>query len=278
MSTPTIIWIATYPKSGTTWVRSLLSALRDPDKKLDINSLTIPSAANRNLIDSCLGIKTSDLSREEMRAFLPAAFRFWSQNIQGIGFLKTHDAYRGTKPEENSIFPADVSIGVIHIVRDPRDVAISSRHYFGVSQDEAIEYLNDPGRWILTTRPYLQLPTFISDWSTHATSWLDSPLRRLTLRYEDLLADTAGELRKIVNFCGWDIPEEQIAYAVEACAFSRLQEQERNGGYSCHSIARAAPFFRSGRSGQWRNILTQGQIEHIVNAHRGVMRRLGYQP
>lgn len=278
MSLSKIIWLATYPKSGTTWVRSMLTAVRrlDSSSSLNINALKIPSAANRSLVDECLGIKTTDLTRSEMRAMLPLAYRFWLGKQNESCILKTHDAYCGAPSETESIFPQDVSDGVIHIVRDPRDVAISARHYFGVSQDEAIQQLNDPERWILNTRQYLQLPTFLSDWSTHTASWLDSPLRRLTLRYEDLLQAPSVCLEQMVEFCGWEISPEQLAAAVQACEFSQLKKQEQTQGYNAHFMERQSPFFRAGRAGQWQDQLDVAQIERIVDTHGKVMQRMGY--
>lgn len=270
------IWLATYPKSGTTWVRSLLSAVEDSSAQVDINALSITSAANRAFIDSQLGIRTSSLGRDEMRRLLPAAYRYWAEQIEGVGLLKTHDANLATVPGGEALFPSDITSGVIHVVRDPRDVAVSARHYFGVSQDEAIDMLNDPDRWILNSRNFLQLPTFLSDWSTHTASWLDAPLRRLTLRYEDLLADTPACLKSVIEFCGWEVSNARILGAVESCCFDRLREQEQSGGYSAHSIDRATPFFRSGRSGQWRTQLSELQVQRIVGEHRSVMERLGY--
>lgn len=275
MSMRTIFWIAGYPKSGTTWLRSLLTAFHTDDAKVDINALGILNAANRWLVDHSLGIETSDLGRDEQRALLPAVFKAWAAEPGEAHFVKTHDVHldvAGSQP----MFPPEITRGVIHIVRDPRDVAVSSRHYWGISQDEAIDALNNPNRWILYTRPYLQIPIFLSDWSSHAASWLDAPLPQFTLRYEDLLADTAVCFAQLLQFCGVEPDQKQIEQVVNACSFSNLQSQERQNGYQGLPQEATAPFFRAGQAGGWKSALTPAQEARIVKAHGAMMARLGY--
>lgn len=275
MNNDRIIWVVGYPKSGTTWLRSLLTAYRHEDASVDIGRLDIFNAANRRLIDQALGIATSDLTHDELRAFLPTAFKVLAKFPGGPHFVKTHDSNVQVR-DDLPLFPHEITQGIIHIVRDPRDVAVSARHYWGITQDEAIEALNNPDRWILHSDAYLQLPIFLSDWSTHTESWLNAAVPVFTLRYEDLLSDTVANFSRLLDFCDLKLDHKQVIKAVDACDFSNLQKQEQRSGYHGLPHQASAPFFRQGKAGGWKEVLTSSQNERIIENHEVIMRSLGY--
>lgn len=176
------------------------------------------------------------------------AYGQWSQNAKQTVFLKTHDCWRLTAKGE-PVFPAVATFGVIQIVRDPRDVAVSASHHWGVSLDTAVDRLNAPDFWIAKMAGHQQIPQFLSDWSNHAQSWGWSGLPRLLLRYEDMRSDPVGCFRQVVGFVGWDVDEDKLAQAVNACSFERLQAQEQAGGFRERLAASTAGFFRQGQAG-----------------------------
>lgn len=272
-----IVWLASYPKSGNTWLRSLITACQQaPEQELDINALSSGGAAARATLDELLGLDTDDLTRDELRQLLPLAYRRWSAQQNGLLFLKTHDAH-ATSPVGETIFPLDATRAVVHLVRDPRDVAVSAMHHWGLSLDSTIARLNNAGQWLAeeaSSGPLVSQQ--LSDWTGHTRGWLDCPLLVLTVRYEDLLADTPRVFRQILDHIGLAVDEARVAQAVEQCRFDRLQAQERDRGFAERRRNATAPFFRAGRAGGWRQVLTDAQCASLVAAHGELMRELGY--
>ena len=273
---PAIIWLASYPKSGNTWLRLFLKAYRDAATLQSIEEMETPIAASRTLLDEALGLESADLLTKELRDLLPLAYRAWAALPHEHSFLKTHDAYSCTRAGE-PIFPIEASRCVLHLLRDPRDVAISLAHHNGCTLDEAITQMNDPEYWAANNKVKGQIPQFFSDWSTHTRSWLASPLPRLTLRYEDMLAEPVVSFARIVEFCGLEPDPQRLNQALEATRFERLQKREAEAGFSERPAKASAPFFRSGRSGGWKEKLTPAQSVSIVKAHGTMMRQFGYE-
>lgn len=137
---------------------------------------------------------------------------------------------------------------MVYIARDPRDVAISYAHFLGRSVDYTIDFMADQ---MGTLRPReafvsLQLPQQTSAWSAHVTSWLDDSAMPVHLvRYEDMLLDSVGELKKIADFPG--MPTDLIQQAAEATEFTKIQRQEEAKGFVERPGA-TKQFFRQGRA------------------------------
>ena len=275
MSSGRIVWLASYPKSGNTWVRSFLTAYRTGLGKVDINALDAELAAWRPAIDEWLGFETDFLLPTELRTVLPMAYSQWSQHARQTVFLKIHDCWSLTAQGE-PVFPAEATQGVVQMVRDPRDVAVSASHHWGVSLDTAVDRLNAPDYWIAKKSDNQQIPQFLSDWSNHVQSWGRSGLPRLLLRYEDMRSDPLACFRQVLGFVGWDVDEAKLTQAVNACSFERLQAQEQAQGFRERLAAATAGFFRQGQVGGWRGVLSAEQAQRIVDSHAPVMRELGY--
>ncbi len=273
-----LIWLASYPKSGNTWLRSFLAAYLHPGQPFDINVLDAPIAASRLLLDDCLGVELSDLPWAQVQALLPSAYHSWAAEAPPFRRLvKTHDAFYRTAAGV-PIFPPEVTQGVIHIVRDPRDVVISLAHHNGTDLDAAITRLNDPEGWLLKANRKIgaQIPQYTRDWSGHARSWLDVPFPRLLLRYEAMRAEPDQQFAAVIAFCGLTLDASHLRHALEVTAFARLQAQEVAQGFRERPAGASAPFFRSGQAGGWRTVLSPAQAARIVAAHAEVMQRLGY--
>ena len=137
-----IVWLASYPKSGNTWIRIFLSTLLySPDKpKVDINKTYIkqfPVRSDFNNLTNTL----MDLD-EFAKNCIPAQEKINQDNK--IKFLKTHNAY-WQNYEKNFFFTNEKnSLGAIHIVRDPRNVITSVMDYFNKDNyDETLKFLID---------------------------------------------------------------------------------------------------------------------------------------
>lgn len=271
--------IASYPKSGNTWMRAFLASLRVGGATPDLNRLgALGSVAQRADADRLLDEATFDLPVREAARIRPYLARRAAADSPEPLVVKVHDANLVAPGASEPAFPPDAVDRVLYIVRDPRDVAVSGAHHYGVEPARMVEWMADPGRMIGLAHDSAspQLPQFLSSWSRHVESWMDTPgLRTRLVRYEDLLAEPS-RLAEVARFFGHDDPAATIARAVEAVSHARLAAQEREAGFRERLPRSVSPFFRTGRAGGWRDTLDAGLVQAIVQAHGPTMRRLGY--
>ena len=275
-----IAWLASYPRSGSTWLRSLLthfaSAAEEP---LSINALEgeflVRRAQGRSLFEEMTGLASSDCTDDEVEMWRPAVYRAFASQAPGrLVFLRTHEALRYT-PSGESYLPDDMTVGAVYLIRNPLDVAVSLAFYMQTGFAESIAFLNHENR-LKDTFGGLSLRDLpLLDWSGNAASWTGAPFPVLTVRYEDLLADTAGQLGRIARFVHHERASDRgrLARAVTHSAFSRLRENEEREGYKGALHGR---FFRSGATGDWQRHLTAAQVHEVVSAHGRTMAAFGY--
>jgi hypothetical protein len=272
-----MIWLASYPKSGNTWLRVFLSHLTvkdwNPD---DLNSLPITIAANRALFDRAAGIEASGLTHAQIELLRPRVYEQMAATPEQCPFLKTHDAWTMNAAGEPVLSTAGKA--AVYLVRNPFDVAVSFAHHQGKDAESVIESMEDPANTLCGSQVFLpsMLPTRLLTWEGHVRSWLDVtviPVR--VIRYEDMKARPLETFTEIVRFCGLEFGQEDIGAALHACAFERLQELERKNGFR-ERLPGASSFFRKGVVGSWREALTDSQVQRLIAAHGKVMRRLGY--
>jgi len=274
-----IVWLASYPKSGNTWLRVFLTNyIRDGAEPADINELDGgPIASARLAFDEAVGVEASDLTPDEIDCYRPAVYKQMALQSDSPLFLKVHDAYTCNESGE-PLFPKAATCRVIYIIRNPLDVAVSFAHHSGVSMDEIVsrlcwvDYCFD-GR---TDRLHDQLRQKLLSGSGHVRSWVDEPgLRILVTRYEDMVIDPISAFNEIVRFAGFDYDPDRLAKAIEFSRFDRLQAKERETSFRERS-PHAKAFFRKGKVGDWRDMLTGEQAATLIEAHREVMLRFGY--
>jgi hypothetical protein len=275
-----IVWLASYPKSGNTWLRALLiNYLRDAAEPADINDLRdrrMAHAASRAMFDDVVGVEASALSRDTVWRLRPQAYRQLAREADGGLVLKVHDAWQSDDAVE--LFPSDVTRGVVYVARNPLDVAVSWANHLGVPADEAAARMcaEDPVR-IDSEVVTDHLPQLIGNWSDHVRSWVDaSTLPTLLVRYEDLHAGTAEILMEFVAFCGLEADPARIRKAVAYSSFEELRRQERERGFRERPPEARGAFFRRGEIGGSRAELSDLASSRLVHAHRETMARLGY--
>lgn len=273
-------WLASYPKSGNTWMRMLLANyFAETDAPHDINTrgVTNSIASSRWLFDSNLGVQSSDLRAEENDCIRPFLYHRLVAHDPAPFWMKVHDAQRRL-PDGRWLFPPEASAAVIYLIRDPRDVAVSYAFHNGHGDMErAVAQLADPAHTI--GRPWHdQLPQYLGSWSVHVASWVDQgEIPVCVVRYEDMLADTPRELARVIAAVRPDVPlsPERLARAVDHARFDRLAAAETESGFR-EKPPKAERFFRKGEAGDWRNHLTPAQAGRIVADHLVTMRRFGY--
>jgi Sulfotransferase domain len=274
-----IVWLASYPKSGNTWLRIFLTNFqRNPDQPVEINSLDVGAlAVDRKLFDGLLGTASSDMTPEEIECWRPEACRHMAARSATNLYVTTHDAYTFT-PNGEPLIPADVTRGAIYVVRNPLDVAISFAHHFVKPVEEAVEWLGmeyTTGGGS-TSRLRTQLRQRLLSWSRHVLSWLDQRIIPIhVMRYEDMSLRPIETFSAAVRFLGWGEDVERVQRAVAFSSFETLREQEQARGFKERQPG-VSSFFRQGRAGAWREVLTDEQVTRIIGDHGTVMRRLGY--
>jgi hypothetical protein len=272
----------------------LISGLSLKDgEEININDLPERGgiASARGPFDHLTLIDSGLMTHDEIDRLRPRVYEALARGVQddeydkpedapAVRFVKVHDAYTRTSAGEPLLGGARGADGAIVIVRDPRDVAPSLANHNGSTIDAAIKLMNDPeaGFCGKRDRQSIQLRQQLPRWSGHVQSWLDQgdiPIH--LVRYEDMLVETAGVLRRAMDFAGFSASEEDIRRAVRLAGFSALEAQERRSGFRegprPHADGR---FFRRGEAGGWRDELTLEQVARIEEAHADMMRRLGY--
>lgn len=268
-----IVWLASYPSSGSTWLRVLLqNILADDGAPIDINKLDKShSLTSRLWLDDVLGIDTAELSERELAALRPVAMRQLAAQNERL-FIKIHDAY----PDAG--IAVDVSQAAIYIVRNPLDVAHSYAAHLGRDIEYAIGCMADPAS-NLTELPMLLRPNLrqhLGRWSDHVVGWLDNGSVPVTLvRYEDLHAASVATLARAFDFVGIRTELTQLEAARARSRFEAVARQEDAAGFREKPSA-AQRFFRRGEAGAWRELLTPRQVDRIISDHGPAMQRLGY--
>ncbi|KLI63328.1 sulfotransferase domain-containing protein [Aurantiacibacter marinus] len=276
-----ITWLASFPKSGNTWTRILLSNLIAPDGVDDEHfaSLSGSISSNRAGFDTITGLPSSDLTDDEIDLLRPACYRENAKLAQQRLFVKVHDGYHDNG-NGDAIFPGDCSFGAIYLVRHPFDVAVSYANHQGHDNfDKIVKQMNNLDH-IMAGGSKNQLRQRTLGWSGHYLSWhRQDAIPMLTVRYEDMLADTAACLKRMATFLR--LPEKDddaaIAHAVAESQFEKLRAKEDRSGFR-ERPEKTERFFRAGRAGDGWEMLNNEQREALCNANRDVMEELGYTP
>lgn len=280
-----LCWIVSYPKSGNTWTRLLLARLLEQDGEAGATGTRDTGLfhgasllfSQRMPFDRSTGLDSTELDEAEIDELRAPAWRAIARQAQSPMLVKAHDAWRCTAGGE-AIFPADVSRGAIYLVRDPRDVAVSYAHHSGHGDfARTVAKMSDP-KAAAAGGHHQQLRQVTYGWSGHYRSWHGQrEIPVLTIRYEDMLADTAGCLTRMARFLGIDAARDprRIAYAVEASSFAAMRAREEEQGFS-ERPEKSRRFFRSGRSGEGRETLPENLQQELLAVHGGLMEELGY--
>lgn len=272
--------LASYPKSGNTWLRAFLASHLRGGQPVDLNVDLgqIQNLSARALQDRHAGLEHADLTPHEVALLRPLTSRRIAD--QKPGFYKVHDCHLAPPGAREPATPADAINRVVYIVRDPRDVAISLAHHFGWSIAASVDQMADATFRIGCSSPRLNanVEQWVSSWSAHVESWLDAAgLRLLLLRYEDLLTDPLQRFTELCRFLDLDDTRPAVSRSLEASRFSVLAGQEARTGFRERYHTSTAPFFREGGAGGWRSALAPELAERLAADHGRVMARLGYR-
>jgi hypothetical protein len=264
-------WVASYPKSGNTWIRYLLKSYSPELIQYSDSSLLA--------FQTVASLPLESLTIWQQMQLRGAALFFLScmaNNSETL--IKSHHMFGKWRIDENDDIgiPLFTPVWVgraIYVVRDPRDVACSLANHMGYSHTRAVEFMAEHNA---TLSDGLQATHIITSWSEHVQSWTGQQAApTLLVRYEDLQEDPESELRDIVEFMGWEVDEQKISQAVEDNRFEKWQQREQTEGFS--EARQHGPFFRRGIAGGWRDELAPELVKQIEEQHTSQMIAMGYE-
>jgi len=272
-----IVWLASYPKSGNTWLRAFLhNLLRNPDKPMGINELDRFCLGDSlaSWYEKLSGRKVTEMTAPETAALRPKVHEAFTRAFPDSVFVKTHNILGLSHGQP--MINLEVTAGAIYVLRNPLDVVLSLADHFGLPLDEAIDMMEDPLAGTLADERNVY--EFYGSWSQHVASWTGrAEGARLVVRYEDMLAKPQGTFLQIARFLGLNPPRPRLEKAIRFSSFGVLRQQEEQAGFRERSV-HSERFFRVGQAGQWRRRLAAAQVERLVAAHREQMERFHYLP
>lgn len=273
---PGIIWLASYPKSGNTWLRAFMANLmRNPSQPLAINDLPnyILGDGFHIHYETLSGKKASELSPEDFTRLRPKVHEWFAYSRGEDVFVKTHNLIATV--HDCPLITPSATAGAIYVVRNPMDVAVSFAHHYQVDYQRAVDSLCDPNYHIPGSDD--QTTQYLGTWSRHVSSWLDAPgLTLHMMRYEDMLQKPAKAFGAVIDFLGLPKEPARLKKAMNFSSFRELSRQEKGTKFIESRPDGKSPFFRQGRAGDWRKILTEPQVQTLIDAHGEVMTRVGY--
>jgi len=268
---PKIIWIASYPKSGNTWIRFML-----------LNLLMGRQASTENM----------DKYIPDIHVLMPNYMYPPRLNFPpgATALIKTHFMLWPKMPFIN------LTAGFIYIVRNPLDVVASAVNYeflkkpvpanSGDRQQARDQYVRDfiahgavPG-WIEARW---------GSWDQNVRSYaLDKPrYPGLVLKYEDMVSDPLAQLTRITAFLGHQFEPQRLQEAVAASSFENMraiEDQEVREGKPGFFSRETSPagldaghrFMSRGKPGGSELALTGSERAQLLERFGPTMEQLGY--
>jgi hypothetical protein len=271
-----IIWLASYPKSGNTWVRLFLENLLISDESpIDINSQKhfITGDTGRPWWLRYFGPQINDMGRREILGHRADMLSYFTGLSEGSVCLKTHCA--NARILDCRQIPPESTAAAIYIIRNPLDVVGSLAHFWNASLLGTVRIMADEGFWLGRDRS--NVAGFMSSWSAHVLSWTRHEHPNLiVVRYEDMLAKPFQTFERLARHAGLTPSADEIERALSNSSFGSLKKQEEEAGFV--EAPEGRNFFRKGKAGQWREELKGRLVDRIVRDHGAVMERFGYLP
>ena len=276
-----IIWLASYPKSGNTFLRSLLASyFYSEDGEFEFEQLKKIEQFPVNENFEKIGINISD-KFEVAKNYIKAQEEI--NKTKKISFWKTHSSFCKLYNKYN-FSDLKNSLGVIYIVRDPRNVVSSFARHNSKSINETVELLTND---LATGNEKNEVEVYLGSWNFNYNSWkvFKNSNRYLLIRYEDLVSDTENVYIKILRFIN-DLSKlkspiniNKIRKVVKSTTFSRMKKLEEEQGFEeskLNDLGKTVKFFNLGPKNNWKNLLSSEIKNKIETSFQKEMLELGY--
>jgi hypothetical protein len=270
-----IVWLASYPKSGNTWTRVFLANyLLNTREPVPINQVH-----RIGLGDSISGAYWLAGGRRYDPADYLGHLRMRDRVLRGfvnngatMNFVKTHNAH--WKVLGTDLIPARYTRSAVYIVRNPLDVTVSYARHYGLTTTETVQRLSRADNGIAGDAKNVQ--QYLGDWSGHVGSWADArdfPVH--VMRFEEMKQAPEASFSALLDFLGVPLETERLERAIRFSSFDEMQRQESIAPFVERS-PNAERFFHSGETGQWKGALSPEDAEALRTRHAEVMARFGY--
>ena len=277
-----IIWLASYPKSGNTWARSLLSAYyftKNGNFNFELlkNIDVYPQQKYFDVkIDKPGEINSYwDISQEKIIS------------KKKIKILKTHNSLlelngkNFTKPQ--------YTLGIVYIVRDPRNVITSLKNHYDLDYEQSLDFMLNEKKYIYDIREKNDYADFhfLSSWSNHYKSWINNNLfKKMVIKYEDLENDTFKTLKNLIIYINSlfevneKIDEIKINNCIKTTNFEILKHKEKKEGFPENVYSKKTnkeiDFFHLGPKNKWEKVVPKEFHEKINNIFKKDLKNLKY--
>ena len=280
-----IIWLASYPKSGNTWLRSLLvSYYFSKDGSFDFK-----------LLDNIDQFPSTQFFRNKKDTFSAPedTSNLWLSEQEKINqdnkirFLKTHNAL--CKINSNSFTNEKNTLAGIYIIRDPRNIVTSLANHYQVDVNKAFDFMKDEKKALIekVNGRYLGFVPILS-WALHQESWIKcTKFPILTIRYEDLQLQTFQTFIKVIKFINklsnLDnlIDERKAKQSISSCEFEKLKKLENKNGFSEAMVDKKTKkkisFFNLGRENDYKRLLQTNLIDEMSSLYNQQIKKFNYE-
>ena len=281
-----IIWLASYPKSGNTYVRAFLSAYYfSTDGQFDFNQISnIEQFPHEKFFKQ----KVSSLG-EASKLWIPIQKEI--NEDKKIKFFKTHSVLGNYKG--NQFTSPETTLGAIYIIRDPRNVLSSLKNHYSLNDEGALKMITDKTRSLMSNNGSYASLTYISSWAENFLSWYsNNQFRKLFVKYEDLIENKYETFRDIIVFTNTlmnrvvGVDKSKLQKAIETTNFNVLKKKEISETFDgsesdfknwrkFHSENKNL-FFNLGPENKWEKILKTEISKKVENGFTKEMKELGY--